>query len=231
MSRRGVQNVTILPALVPCEFGEEDGFVHLATPVRIVTTDEVVNGYKKWKESRSQATDKVDWRTLGGMSLFKFAVETRDLTAGHKAAKMLEPYLKTMIKPSGSDPADELLTNITFAVAYEAKDEQQWFLPRFMTAALKGANPVFWTPGKSKGPFSPCQLGMFCPTYEVAAAYRLFCNGLRICLHCQTLFTQKRANHTCCSLKCREAHRVAEWREKKKASQARSEAKKKRGRR
>jgi hypothetical protein len=248
MSRAHVQGVSILPSLLPCKIGEEDGFVN-GGPVRIVTTDEVLAGYQKWRKGpRSLGKDQVDWRTLGGLSLLQRATETKDLTAGRAAAKMLEPFLNRTLKlgPGGVlvmpakgldysgfltlDKNPQLAQVIRDVVAYEAMGEQ-WYLPCFATAAVKGSSPVWWMRGKSRKhviPFNPPQQGMLCPTYEAAIAFRMLFNGLRICLRCQSLFRQERPNQGCCTIECREAHRVARWRERKKAEAA-QKAKGKRG--
>lgn len=219
MSRRSVQSVSLLLALTPCGLGEEDGFVGGQT-VRIVTTDEILSEYRKWKKA-PRKKGQVDWETLAGLSLLQRATETKDLTAGRSAVRMLEPFLRTILKPGpGEKNPEELVTQIISAVPFEAMGEQ-WFLPRLMTAAVKGATPVYWEPGKAKkhgASFNPPQRGMFCPTYEIAVAFRMFFNGIRVCLRCQSLFSKERPNQGCCSIECREAHRVNRWRESKKTA-------------
>ena len=56
---------------------------------------------------------------------------------------------------------------------------------------------------------------MLCDNMRTAVAYKMLFNGIRICLRCHRLFSGKE-NQDYCSVQCREAHRVARWRESQK---------------
>lgn len=50
--------------------------------------------------------------------------------------------------------------------------------------------------------------------------------GLRVCPHCSTLFLQGRPDQEYCSIRCREAYRVARWRGKQKKSRGKKSPRK-----
>lgn len=192
-------------------------------PVRIVTGEEVVNEYKHWRKG-PMLSKPVDWGTLKGLDLLQRAAEIKDLTAARTAVQILNPFLRRTLKPGPGekDPEELIELIIQGVIPYEAVGEQ-WFLPRWITSAVKNIRFVSWTPGKSKDhsiPMNPPRRGVLCPDYESAVAYRTFFNGIRVCLHCQEFFRQRRPKQSCCSPECGGSHRVARCREKKKRNAA-----------
>ena len=232
MSRNGVQSVTsLLPALLPCKPGLEDGF-YVSHRVRILACDEIIERYKRWMKSpHSKEESRIDWETLGGLKLLKQATEIKDQTAARKALLMLTRYLRP--KVAGDPDPDGLLNTISSAVTVDAAIGDTFFLQQFVADSIRSCEPCLWTPGKGYGlgghslPSNPPRMGMFCPNYQGAAVYCMFFNGLRVCLHCQSLFSTERSNKDCCSPECRDAHRVARWRDRKK-TEAEQRAQKKR---
>jgi hypothetical protein len=100
-------------------------------------------------------------------------------------------------------------------------------LARDLSSRLDDVRLVMW---QWQGRTSPALL---CPDIATALLIRVVMSavgaraGLRLCPKCGQIFLQKRQDQDYCSVKCREAHRVARWRAQKSGSSIASSARKK----
>lgn len=232
-SKIPLQSVTGLPVLVPCELGQEDGFV-MATPVRIVTAKLIVDAVKNRNRKAPLGLTAADWKIVHGFKLLLRAWELKDLKAAKSGAELLVGTPAAGLFPPANIPDDlkpgdleDFRRGVVQALSYNAIQDAR-LMADLMTATLKGANPVIWKPGDifdNHKKRETAQRGMWCDDMMRAVTYLMLFDGVRICLRCHVLFEGKPHldYHT---VQCRESHRVARWRERKKA-----EAEQKRDRR
>jgi hypothetical protein len=97
---------------------------------------------------------------------------------------------------------------------------ESYLLPA-LAVALAGVRLTFWHV-KRDGAGNPQLLpGLYCPDLKTATAARwLLAPDIRVCPHCTKPFLAKRPKQMCDTDKCREAHRVARWRARKRFKEA-----------
>lgn len=119
---------------------------------------------------------------------------------------MLEPFLYRPAKSPAEVAANWL------AVNYSSPEKP---LAALITKLLLEVRIVYWNIGKGKTVVvTP---GIYCPDYKTAITVKVILDtDFRVCPRCHSPFVAKRPKQQCCSIECREAHRVARWREKQR---------------
>ena len=209
---------------MPCKSGEEDGVVDdnlRPVTVRILTDQLIIDAVSKPRSKNGPlGVPASAWSVFNALKLLQRARESDDLTAAREASEILARSPRIFRQdPSDPEAADSLARML--ALDATGHSNQAWgYLCDITNALLKDVRSVLWRPGKKSGKhdfkaYGPPRRGSYCRDVETALAYKLLFNGLRICLRCHELFSGK-PNEDYCSISCRETHRVARWRERKK---------------
>src|SRR5215469_11698102 len=84
------------------------------------------------------------------------------------------------------------------------------WITQFLEKFLSRTRLTYWVRNGS----SELQPAVFCPDLGTAMAVHVILNGaMRVCPHCGTIFTaQHLKQQYTCSVRCREAHRIARFR-------------------
>lgn len=219
--------------------------------MRVVTRGELVElCYKATKEKRPPK-EVPNWLYLANLKLLEDAGERKDLTAARKAAASILPNLpigKVRVTDDQEGFFRALLEHITHGVMGDGSQVAYWtsgavlgcYPQKFVRSNVRERMKWYERHGTvdNDGLAPPAMRNepggqaMYCPDLTRALAYLLFFDGLAVCPHCQKLFAKK-AGHpkqACCSVKCRESHRVARWRERKKIEAAEKTIKRRGGR-
>ena len=161
-----------------------------------------------------QRPDPIDKECLLGLVDLMRAFESRDELHKRKALLRIE-------EAYGDLPADEpkwVLRNMFFPrfPRKKSKLELKFPLAEHQISAvasefLKESDFVLWWTGKRFVPAFLC--------HDMAAALSVKAllgivggRALLVCPHCTKPFVQARSDQHYCSIRCREAHRVARWR-------------------
>jgi hypothetical protein len=211
-----LQSVTsVLPVLEPAEYNACDGAVWIAPNecayVRVLKRSQLNKRSKDFDKAIRSALRPEEWNFLTGITTLKIAREKRDTLAARKAYDLLEGYFRQ------EAPRYRGIEQNEQWIEQELMRDLSWLASK----ALEGARMVFWIKGQPiesgaviRGEFMP---GIYCPTRKTAIAMKMILsNSVRICPHCDSLFSVKLPKQQCCSISCREAHRVARWRDRKK---------------
>lgn len=241
--QRGQYNpVTNIPILIPCREREKDGVANfLQAKIEGIQNGEIVSRQTPVRTLRdtdmdrhSGAGEKI-WRTLAladqkrllGLIGLRQALEADDPVA---IEKLESDYLNLMpdlvsLLPDTPEPKKEIIHK---AVArwYAQKGVGPVTLAKILTHALRSARLVLWWHDKQRR-FLPA---IFCPDIGIAMYVRALLgivqgNAFLVCPHCGTPFVQQRSDQDYCSIRCREAHRVARWRAAQNAKGARGKKK------
>jgi hypothetical protein len=240
MSRISASKRNNIPALIPCDDEISDGFVQ-DRPVRIVTREELVELQQKATKEKRPPKEIPNYLYLAHLKLLSDAGERKDLTAARKAAKVIVPYLP-IHSVRGTFDRQEFVQTLEEFTARDALNIGV-NLGGWESGAVLGCGPVKFakanqaermrlsiranansteavrTAEHAKVPplrFERPIDAMLCPDIARAYAYLLFFDGLAVCPRCSKLFAKESEQQSCCSVKCRESHRVTRWREAKK---------------
>lgn len=217
-SQTALQNVTGLPVLIRCEAGKEDGLVSLSQPVRVVSQKEIMN------PSNRGRLKPEEWRALTYYKLLLLAQEAGDIRAAYKAAELVEPIA---FKWAGPPPPKDEQGLVKWGLLNTLAEDAD-VLASAIARMVSDLRLVYWV---RSGTRTPPARAVLCGSYHTAVAYRMFFNGIGVCPNCLNLFAKVRPQQTCCSLQCRETHRVARWRDRKAAEAAQKPTKLQVGRR
>jgi hypothetical protein len=168
-------------------------------------------------------------KRLAGFIAVRDAIQRRDALAAQKALESMDfqavPELRILREFWRSRPADPLAQK--FAALEKSMhsvslDEAAERLARVITDELHGKTALVchWNGAK----FLPALLCEDFTSAVYALALVKFATGergLALCAKCGEIFPQDRSDQDYCSLRCREAHRVARWRLRKRAQAAR----------
>lgn len=217
MKRVGNNPVTDLPILTPCAANKQQGvasFLPKPTPVRRLSVDELEPKMLKGLLKELGVNDRE--HLFGVLDLIS-AVDAKDSLALQKAAERIyksrAPMHKLMARLAGVPPArmkDAAYMQLKLA-GMKAERSPQGELSRAVSYSLSRASLVLWWTGKR---FLPA---LFCPDtktglYVLVLLAKVRGKALTICPKCGQPFVRKRNNQTYCSIKHREAHRMARWR-------------------
>jgi hypothetical protein len=115
---------------------------------------------------------------------------------------------------------DPLIVALTKASASMNENYPKDELKRRISKHLKGARLVLWQKGEQLLPAIYCP-HMLCALYVRTLFSAIGARRLAICPRCGEPFAQERPNQEYCSIRCREAHRVARFRERQKSKRNR----------
>jgi uncharacterized C2H2 Zn-finger protein len=245
MKRGAYNTVTQLPVLIPCSQEEQDGVANFLPAELLQKGGKLLRegtGFKSrlcpvrmLRDAELRPTSKAKWidqlgpidqkRLLGLLSL-RQALETRDKLQIEKLEKVYQNLVPDILAEGGQRKVDRATAEIiegatarTFAQWHARNPNVQPFLARVLTKAIQPAQLVVWW---NKGRFLPA---LYCP--DLATAFYVRCmlgiaggNALVVCPRCGNPFLQERSDQDYCSVRCREAHRVARWRRANKKAKS-----------
>lgn len=160
---------------------------------------------KKWAVESGYFTPE-EWNLLTGLSSLKVALPKYDKLA-------IENALQLVFRHSGAkgNPAD----NAAFVMSHPI-EAVKLFATGFIGRVLGQARLVYWF-HVSDSEIGP---GIFCPDIRTAIVVKFILgSSFRVCPHCHTTFLAERKTQMCCTVECREAHRIARWRARQKTGE------------
>lgn len=219
MQRGHNNSVTHFAVLLPCETDARDGMANflpqgaLFTPVRELTGTDLDKNSVRGRNTWGALTGPQRERLLGLIAL-RQAMEQKDALAVVKLAKAYET-LATEIMGIHQGERPEKMTEQRFSrlLAAQKSGTAQRVLAETLTRSLSEARLVLWWKD-SDARFLPA---LYCPNVVTALHARALLSAvggkaLLVCPHCGEPFVQQRSDQDYCSIRCREAHRVARWR-------------------
>lgn len=216
MSRNVVQTVTnLLPILVAAESVKAaDGWGYFFPPERSSDESWFVRVVKSsdLTAARLKAIFGPDENLFVGAMGLKQAYEAQDDLALRRASEKVRPYIRGYAPPEDSALSFMAKEGRKITFTFKAKwNNTRWNYCGLMADMFKNARFVIWYPEKQER-FVP---GLYCPDWKTAAFAEIFLGRIRVCPKCSTIFIPETDNVDYCSPKCREAHRVARWRDRK----------------
>jgi hypothetical protein len=220
-------HVTQIPVLIPCGQKERDGVANflsprihpdpplrvIPSPVRALRAEELDKNTERGRQLW-RALSSADQQRLLGLIGLRQALEAAD---GLSVEKLERAYLKVMpdlqvTLPGTSESVKEIIYEAS-ARTYAQRGVSPGMLALLLTRALKRARLVLWWHQKRRR-FLPA---IYCTDVATALYVRALLGvagggALLVCPHCGTPFIQQRSDQDYCSIRCREAHRVARWR-------------------
>jgi hypothetical protein len=215
MQRGRTDSVTV-EVLYPSPSGQLAGF-QPGLRVAALTVPELKEAFLRLEESER--------KRLAGFVAVRDAIQRRDALAAQKALESMDyqavPELRILREFWKSRPADPLAQK--FAALEKSMhsvslDEVAERLARVITDELHGKTALVCRWNGTK--FLPALLCENFTSAVYALALVKFATGnlgLALCAKCGKIFPQDRSDQDYCSLRCREAHRVARWRLRKRA--------------
>jgi hypothetical protein len=215
-----------LPVLVKCTPGKEDGWAG-SDPVQMFTSAALLKWVNSVKVAKSKnfAAER-PFTFLKGIDVLKRARKLRDVKAARDAGEMLRAAFNLEQGKDqeflASDPVQAATFSVrVFGMKALADDvRSETFISKFITEKVADVRPVYWRmvkPGLSRGQrYTALSPAMYCPDLKTAFAYTLFFKEICVCLRCHSFLLQERDNGNYCDRACRDAHRSARWRERKK---------------
>jgi hypothetical protein len=187
-------------------------------PVRVIADADVIkNGglNPEWKE-RLLANE---WNFICGVNLLFRAEEVGDSTVAKEAYELLSPLLFGRAMTASASKAINLAISVL-----TIKENIGLDLEELISHALKNVRLVCWQRWPDKRTIRAKRaVGLYCPDHMTAIAAKMILGNIRVCLRCHAAFIAKRPKQNCCCVQCREAHRLARWRARKKAEFQRKE--------
>jgi hypothetical protein len=237
MQRRRFKTVSEVAVLIPCKRGEHDGWIANSQSLKVVKATDLDPTSRKFR-SLIAGISRDEWSVLRGVKSMLKARELDDYTAAREAAKLLGSTFR--IDPGDTNPAElRDMTENTFAVDALSSGT---YLSQYVTRLLSEVRLVYWQLGdppvsqtvitspklQLHPPRTEVLPGIYCESFKNAVAYKMLFGNLAICLRCHSPFLAKRPNENYDTIRCREAHRLARWRERKKIEAAGEEKGRKR---
>ena len=235
MQRGSYITVTEIPVLIRCDHKERDGVANFYggeivrrqsklvlnhMPVRVIRDEELSSkseaGKALWKK-----LEPAEQKRFLGLVALRQALEARDPLATEKLEEMyrkLVPDIRRCSWPTPSPTEQERMTDVIESSM--ARTMAEWgtpkppgYLPLLLTRALRRARLVLWWHDEQQR-FLPA---VYCPDvatalYVCALVRIIGGRALLVCPRCGKPFVQERSDQDYCSIRCREAHRVARWR-------------------
>ncbi|HEV2116156.1 MAG TPA: hypothetical protein VGR48_09045, partial [Terriglobales bacterium] len=197
-SLRAVTGIA-LPVLIPAD-GVAEGIV-IDPKGSMKDSLSGVRRLHKKELKASRVAEKLtaeEWRELRGVTSLKIALAKDDPLATHAALSLLGRNPENFGDTMGGDNLLEYGRIIATAP---------------LTNALRRAQLVYWVTRKTWH----LGLGIFCPDFKTGVAvHLLLTDAFRVCPRCHKTFEVEHPGQMCCSIQCREAHRIARWRARKK---------------
>jgi hypothetical protein len=217
MQRDQYKAVTV-PILIPCPPAESEGTATFLAgfgglqPLRPLRDEDLdkntVVGIENWK----QLSDNERKRLCGVVTLIQ-ALRSNDSLAAEKASQQLQHLETGLFDALSAEKFKQIIATMQLTVGPSAHSFAR-LLSRTVSEGVRKVALVLWRRGTEILP------ALFCPTISSAIYIRALLkssNGeaIRICPKCGEPFLQKQSNQDYCSVRCREAHRVARWRANK----------------
>jgi hypothetical protein len=181
------------------------------------------------KEIFSDRLTKQGWNLLSAVISLKNAIASKDELAMKNVLPRFVAFYQDALadrcKEDPEDPQHDVVSEMVLKQSKLASQNPKWvdgalenpafimvWLTQFLERFLSQSRLTYWV----KDGTSELQPGIFCPDLETAVAVYVILDGLiRVCPHCGTTFVAQRPKHFCCTVRCREAHRVARHRARK----------------
>jgi hypothetical protein len=200
---------TVLPVLLPAGKAKPDGAASwqdkfgLFHPVRRLRDGDL--------PSMLAALDGGDRKRFSGLVSLREALESGDALLAGKLAQSYKPLLRDIMTRYFPDSKLPLTQNDLEAVARflmsgNRRDTAAAILSQLLTRELCEAKLVLWRTQSGTIP------AMYCHDARTAIFVRALIGPVTICPRCDSVFTRKRPDQRYCTIRCREAHRVARWR-------------------
>jgi hypothetical protein len=210
-----------MAVLVDAPPNQCDGWIFLSPengvsgkPVKAITDINFVRLAEKLGKSH-----KSQWDFIRGALLLQSAGKKGDLRAAREAYELCSPELFGATDP---EIVRGFIANIT-----SNRNSLWMLLPQMAARLLSPAKLIYWQAGTATNALPQLAPGIYCPDDKTAVAAKMLLGVTRVCPRCHVPFLPKWSTQTCCSVRCREAHRVARWREQEKAKALRAATKKK----
>ncbi len=195
------------------------GTATLHFPVRVIKDSDIVRNGDLNSQLRKLLPAE-EWDMIRAMNLLFRAEEVQDSKVAEEAYELCSPIL--FGRPQSAQDRDviKLIISMLSMPGNIGAD-----LDVLSSHALANARIVCWDHWKlatgeidRKRPRSARRaIGIYCSEYKTAIVAKMIFGSIRICFRCHKPFIAERPNHNCCSAVCREAHRLARWRRRKKA--------------
>jgi hypothetical protein len=223
MQRYEEQIVTQMLVVVPADEDDSDGYVREHT-VRVVNDEDVLRAWEQFRrEHRAVGPKDPNWTYLFGIRTLQRGRELDDMTAMRKGAHMVFPHL-AIAQAKGAFDGDPKQFEAAFEEWIAQGTKGDAFQLGYMISALMvDCTPQMFarfTPQRMRGYAELPVPAILCKTFAAAVAFKLFFHGLGVCPHCANLFIKEHPRQACCSIACREAHRIARWRSRKKLEES-----------
>jgi hypothetical protein len=218
--------VTNIPVLIPCSAGECDGTVTLAAPQANFTDTSAslqpVRALQDTDLDRNSEAGRKFWRALPtadqnrllaliGLRQSLEANDPLSVKKREEAYRRVVPELLAAM-PGIHEPLKENF-HAVMARVFAERGKSLNVLERVLTHALRNARLILWRKEKEQRSLP----AIYCPDVATALYVRALVaigggSALLVCPRCGNPFVQQRSDQDYCSIRCREAHRVARWR-------------------
>jgi len=147
-----------------------------------------------------------EWRFLRGVASLKIALAKQDNLAIDAALSLMHVDQRELKLVIGQTDQRKLASGTSTDLVLGL------LATSYLAAALKEARLVYWL-----GAGWQLRPGLFCPDFKTAVAVHLLLHDtFRVCPRCDKTFVVTHPTQQCCSIQCREAHRIARWRATKR---------------
>lgn len=190
----------------------------LSSPIRVVRDSEIVENGDLNPKLRKKILSET-WDMIRAIGLLFRAEEVRDSKAALEAYTLAKPVLFGHTSTTQDRDAVDLVISMNSLESNIGLD-----LDQLISHALANARLVCWGHWKlataerdARRPLHQRRaIGIYCPDWKTAIVAKMILGSIRICFRCHKPFIAKRPKQNCCIAGCREAHRLARWRAKKK---------------
>jgi hypothetical protein len=194
------------------------GVATLTFPVRVIKDSDIVRDGDLNPDLRRNLRSE-EWDMLRALSLLFRAEEVQDSKAAKDAYELSSPVLFGHPQNARDRDTVELAISMLSLPANLGSD-----LDMLISHAFAKARLVCWNwklstaESDARRPLAERRaIGIYCSDYQTAIAAKMILGSVRICFRCNKPFIAKRPKQNCCKVECREAHRLARWRAKKKS--------------
>jgi hypothetical protein len=225
LMQRDTYKTVTLPILIRCGSEKSEGMATFLTGfeslrgVRSLTDEDFDRNSKVGLENWKLLSDDDRKRFCGIAELIQ-AVRAKDSLAASTASQKLQ-HLEPDLVDALSQETFQLI--VAFNEGTTTRPDANSFaglLSRTLSEATKTVALVLWRKGTEIIP------ALYCPTIGVAFYLRALMKSssgtaFRICPRCGDPYLQQQSNQEYCSIRCREAYRVARWRANKERKKER----------
>jgi hypothetical protein len=233
MQRDMYDSVTQIPVLIACSYGERDGMVNLAPPQAnfkdTLASLHPMRALRDTDLNRNSEAGRKFWRALPtadqnrllALIGMRQALEANDPLSVEKREEAYRRVVPELLAPMAGihEPLKENF-HADMARLFAARGKSFNVLERLLTHTLRNARLILWRKEKEQRLLP----AIYCPDAATALYVRALLGiaggkALLVCPHCGTPFLQRRSDQDYCSIRCREAHRVARWRAERREQQ------------